>query len=170
MKNRALVLFIVILLFTTIFVQGQSRSYKIYDQYVNQDGYTYFSFSKAMIDAVNLIIDEENKKVTGDLHEIRILILNDQKSNEKETLKKTLSEKFDQLNYKEIEFSDNKKGDNVVFRIDEDSERVKECHVILGDKENNQFSCMVSFYGNFKIEDLKSFEKFSRKQVEEGNK
>ncbi len=170
MKILLLILFTVSLLAITVFASAQSRSNKIYDQYVHKDGYTYFSFSKAMIDAVNLNIDEENKKVTGDLQEIRILILTEVKNQEKEKLRKSLSEKFDELNYKKIEFSEGNKNEHIEFRIDKELEIVRECHVIIGNNEDENFSCMVSFYGTFKIEDLKSFEKFSRKQIETENK
>ena len=68
------------LIFTTLVGSAQSRSYQIYDQYAHREGFTSLAFSKAMIDAVNLNIDEENKKITGDLMEIRILFSNREKN------------------------------------------------------------------------------------------
>jgi len=150
---------------STIAGFGQSRSYRIYDEFSNKDGFSYFAFSKSMIDAVDFNIDEENKKITGDLKEIRILILNREKSNISATLPKIISEKLNKLNYRNIELKDQKKDDNVEFWIDGDSKKVKECHVIVKDNHDNRFSCLVSFYGDFKVEDMTSFEKFSRKQA-----
>lgn len=155
---------LVALLISTLTGLGQSRSYRIFDEYANHEGFTYMAFSKAMIDMVNLNLDDENKKITGDLNEIRILILNREKSNLGGTMQKTLSEKFNKLNYRNVKLKDQDNNDDVEFWVEGDSKRVKECHVLVRDNKDNQFSCLVSFYGNFKVEDLERLEKFSRGQ------
>lgn len=155
---------LVALIIATLTGSGQSRSYRIFDEYANHDGFTYLAFSKSMIDAVNLNLDDENKKITGDLNEIRILFLNREKSNLGGSLPKILSEKFNKLNYRMVEPKDADGSKDVEFWIEGDSKKVKECHVIVRDSKDNQFSCLVSFYGNFKVEDLEKLEKFSRKQ------
>ena len=160
----------IVLLLSVISVSAQSRSYNIYDLFAQRDGFTTLSFSKAMIDAVNLNIDEENKKITGDLMEVRILISNREKNKDMGSLYKLFSGKFDKLNYRKVEPSDSKGSENVEFWIEGNSKTVKECHVIVCDSEDKEFSCLVSFYGNFKVEDLKSFEKFSRRQAEKEDK
>ena len=160
--------FFVALLFTTISGSAQSRSYRIYDQFASRDGFTFLSFSKSMIDAVNMNIDEENKKITGDLLEIRILFSNREKNKNHESLAQSISEKLNNMDYRKIQPNDAKE-DNVEFWIDGNSKRVKECHVLVKNSDDHQFSCLVSFYGNFKVEDLKSFEKFSRKQADKEN-
>jgi hypothetical protein len=157
----------VAIIVTTLTGSAQSRSYGIFDEFANREGFTYMAFSKSMIDAVDLKLDEENKKITGDLNEIRILVLNREKSNLGASLPRIISEKFNKLNYKKVKPEDSKGNDNCEFWIEGDSKKVKECHVIVKDDKDNQFSCLVSFYGNFKVEDLKSLEKFSRKQAEE---
>ena len=154
------------LLFTTMTGSAQSRSYRIYDQYANREGITFLAFSKSMIDAVNMNSDEENKKVTGDLMEIRILFSNREKNKNHGSLAQSSSEKLNNLDYRKIRPDDLKNDDNVEFWIDGNSKRVKECHVLLKNSDDHQFGCLVSFYGNFKVEDLKSFEKFSRKQTD----
>ena len=158
---------LVAIIVSTLTGYTQSKSYRIFDEFANHDGFTYMTFSKSMIDAVNLNLDDENKKVTGDLNEIRILVLNREKNKLGGSLPKIISDKFNKLNYRKVEPKDEDGSDNVEFWIEGDSKRVKECHVIVKDSKDNQFNCMVSFYGNFKVEDLKSFEKFSRKQVNE---
>ena len=154
-----------ILLAITITISAQSKSYRIYDEFGHRDGFTALAFSKAMIDAVNLNIDEENKKITGDLMEIRILIADRQKTKAEGSLSKIISEKLNKSDCRKVQPKDIKEDDNVEFWIEGDSKKVKECHVIVIDSDDKQFSCLVSFYGDFKVEDLKSFEKFSRKQV-----
>jgi len=157
---------LVALIIAALTGSSQSRSYRIFDEYANHDGFTYLAFSKSMIDAVNLNLDDENKKITGDLNEIRILILNREKSNLGGSLTKIVAEKFNKLNYRKAEPKDAKDSDDVEFWIEGDSKKVKECHVIVKDNKDKQFSCLVSFYGNFKVEDLERLEKFSRKQSE----
>jgi len=169
MKNFFKLTALALILFSAIGLSAQSKSYQIYDQFGHQDGFTSLSFSKAMIDAVNLNIDEENKKITGDLMEIRILFFNRDKSKSEESLFKIISGKLSKMDYRKVDLDDAKDAkdnENAEFWIQGDSKRVKECHVIVMNSEDKQFSCLVSFYGNFKVEDLKSFEKFSRKQAE----
>lgn len=158
---------LVAIIVSTLTGYSQSRSYRIFDEFANHDGFTYMAFSKSMIDAVNLNLDDENKKVTGDLNEIRILVLNPEKNNLGGSLPKIISDKFNKLNYRKVEPKNEDGSDNVEFWVDGDSKKVKECHVIVKDSKDNQFSCLVSFYGNFKVDDLKNFEKFSRKQANE---
>ncbi len=158
---------LVAIIVTTLTGSAQSRSNRIFDEFANRDGFTYMAFSKSMIDAVDLKLDDENKKITGDLNEMRILVLNREKSNLGGSLPKIISEKFNKLNYKKVQPNDSNGSDNVEFWIEGDSKKVKECHVIVKVDKVNQFSCLVSFYGNFKVEDLDNFEKFSRKQAEE---
>jgi hypothetical protein len=118
-----------------------------------------------MIDAVNLKLDEENKKVTGDLNEIRFLLLDREKSNLGGTLSKSMASKLEKLEYRKAEPNDADANDDVEFWVDGDSKRINECHVIVRNSDDNQFTCLVSFYGNFKVEDLENLEKFSRKQA-----
>jgi len=158
---------LVAIIVTTLTGSAQSKSYRIFDEFSNREGFTSLSFSKSMIDAVDLELDDENKKITGDLNEIRILFLNREKSNLGVSLPKTIADKFNKLNYKKVEPKDKGDSDDVEFWIEGDSKKVRECHVIVTDSKDNQFSCLVSFYGNFKVEDLEKFEKFSRKQAEE---
>ncbi len=158
---------LVAIIVTTLTGSAQSKSYRIFDEFANHDGFTYMAFSKSMIDAVDLKLDEENKKITGDLNEIRILVLNREKSNLGVSLRKTIADKFNKLNYRKVEPKDKGDGDDVEFWIEGDSKKVRECHVIVTDSKDNQFSCLVSFYGNFKVEDLDKLEKFSRKQAKE---
>ena len=106
------------LLFTTLAGSAQSRSYRIYDQYANREGITFLAFSKSMIDAVNMNIDEENKKVTGDLMEIRVLFSNREKNKNHGSLAKSISEKLNTLDYRKIRPDDAKDDDNVEFWID----------------------------------------------------
>ena len=58
----------------------QSKAQKIFDRYSKEEGFTYFTFTKSMIDMMNLNLDEEGKKITGDFSELRLLIYNSEKA------------------------------------------------------------------------------------------
>ncbi len=155
---------LVALIVSTLAGSGQSKSYRIFDEFSNDDGFTYLAFSKSMIDAIDLNLDDENKKITGDLKEIRILVLNREKSKLGGSLPKIISDKFSKMNYSKVEPKE-KDNEDVEFWIEGSSKKVKECHVIVKDSKDNQFSCLVSFYGDFDVKDIDGFEKFSRSQA-----
>src|SRR5665648_514976 len=126
---------LVAIIVTTLTGSAQSKSYRIFDEFSNREGFTSLSFSKSMIDAVDLELDDENKKITGDLNEIRILFLNREKSNLGVSLPKTIADKFNKLNYKKVEPKDKGDSDDVEFWIEGDSKKVRECHVIVTDSK-----------------------------------
>ena len=162
MKIGGLVVLIAIIL-SSFTVSGQSRSYRIFDEFACHDGFTYLAFSKSMIDAVDFNLDD-NKNIKGDLKEIRLLFLNREKNIFKEPFADIISGKLNKMNYKRIKPEKDKDRDDAEFWIEGDSHKVKECHIIVKDHSDKKFSCLVSFYGNFTVEDLGSLEKFSRKQ------
>lgn len=145
---------------------GQSKAQKIYDRYPKETGFTYFSFSKSMIDALNLNMDEEGKKITGDFQECRVLIYNAEKGRIKH-FAEILSDELNSLHYEQAHPKGEKANDGTEFWIEEKGDRVSECHMILGNNGNEHNSTLfISFYGNFKVEDLKKLEKIGQKQSE----
>ena len=56
-------------------VNAQSKSDKMYEHFQRKRELITFSFSKNMIDAVNIDLgeNEDEKKVTGDLHQVRFM-------------------------------------------------------------------------------------------------
>ncbi|MCL4481402.1 MAG: hypothetical protein M1445_02045, partial [Bacteroidetes bacterium] len=90
---------------------GQSKSQKIYDQYPKEVGFTYLTFSKSMIDALNLNMDEEGKKITGDFLECRILIYNAEKGNLKH-FSEDVSKELSSLHYEQVHPKDEKPTDD----------------------------------------------------------
>ena len=143
---------------------GQTKSQKIYDRYSNEAGFTYFSFSKSMIDAMNLNLDEEGKKITGDFKEFKIMIYNEEKGNMK-NFSGTISKELGSLRYEQVHPKDEKPTDDAEFWIEGAGKLVSECHIVIGNKGDASNSAMlISFYGNFKIEDLDKLEKIAHKQ------
>jgi len=145
---------------------GQSKAQKIYDRYSNEAGFTYFSFSKSMIDAMNLNLDEEGKKITGDFKEFKIMIYNEEKGKMK-NFPGAISKELGSLHYEQVHPKDEKPTDDAEFWIEGDGKLVSECHIVIGNKGDSSNSAMlISFYGNFKVEDLQKLEKIGHKQSE----
>ncbi len=145
---------------------GQTKSQKIYDRYAKEAGFTYFSFSKSMIDAMNLNLDEEGKRITGDFQECRILIYNSEIGTLKD-LSKTLSGELNSLRYEQVHPKGEKTSDDAEFWIEGKGDKVSECHILIGNKgDDHNSTLMVSFFGNFKVDDLKKLEKIGQKQSE----
>jgi hypothetical protein len=145
---------------------GQTKSQKIYDRYQREAGFTYFSFSKSMIDALNMDLDEEGKKITGDFQECRILIYNAEKGKMKNFYQQ-ISKELEASRYEQVHPKGQKSSDDAEFWIEGKGDRVSECHIIFSDKgDSHNSALLVSFYGNFKVEDLKKLEKIGQKQAE----
>ena len=145
---------------------GQTRAQKIYDRYSKEAGFTYFTFSKSMIDAMNLNLDEEGKKITGDFQEFRILIYNAEKGNTKNFYRE-VSKEMGALHYEQVHPKGDQSNDDAEFWIEGKGDRVSECHIIISDKgEHHNSPLLLSFFGNFKVEDLKKLEKLGQKQGE----
>ena len=145
---------------------GQSKAQRIFDRYPKEAGATYFAFSKSMIDALSMNLDEDGKKITGDFQECRVLIYNAEKGNIK-NFAETISRELSALHYEQVHPKGDQSKDDAEFWIEGKGDRVSECHIILGNKGDNQnSSILISFYGNFKVEDLNKLEKIGQKQSE----
>ena len=159
MKTITTILSTVILLVSQMVV-AQSKSDKMYDTFANKDGISNFSFSKNMIDAINLDLGEngQEKQVTGDLHQIRFMSYNPEKGDlsggdfiEKAIgyLPKSAYDKY------EDEDADN----NTEIWLMGGKKKFQECHVFVKNKQDNQMQFVVSFYGDFTVSDLEKLRK-----------
>ena len=143
---------------------GQTKSQKIYDRYSKEEGVTYFSFSKSMIDAMNIDMDDEGKKITGDFQEFRIMVYDTEKGNIK-NFSGELSGELNSLHYRQVHPKDQKPTDDAEFWIEGNGNRISECHIVIGNKKKaDNSSLLISFFGNFKVEDLDKLEKIAQKQ------
>ena len=151
-------------IFTTVLVIGsqllsaQGKSDKMYDAFANKDGITSFTFSKNMIDAIDIDLGEngDEKNVTGDLHQIRFMSYNPEKGNlqgpeflekAKDYLPKSIYHKFeDEDSDAEIWLMGGKK-------------KFQECHVFVRNESENHTQFVVSFYGDFTVNDLEKLRK-----------
>ena len=126
----------------------------MYDTFANEDGVTSFTFTKEMTDAFDIDLgdDGDEKKVTGDLNKIRFMTYNPVKGTK--SGKAFLTEAIAKLpaQYKKYEDEDN--DSNTEIWLLGKRKNYSECHIFVRN-ENPDGNCfVVSFYGDFKVNDL----------------
>ncbi|MCL3780258.1 DUF4252 domain-containing protein [Prolixibacteraceae bacterium JC049] len=145
-------------LFGTQPANAQKGVDKLYKTYSKAEGFTSFSLSRNMVDILDLTLDndeDEERRVTGDLNEIKVLYY--QKSKGEFTpskFKKEMARHFSGMKYKKVKHDD----------FDEDSDtqaemfyrgsrkKVKEFHIIFYGEGLN---AVVSFWGKMNVDNLK---------------
>jgi hypothetical protein len=156
MKTITTLFFALGLLLAGLLASGQSKSDKMYDAFANKDGITSFSFSKDMVDAIDIDLgeDDDEKRVTGDLHQVRFMSYNPKKGSlsGSEFTKKTIGY-LPKSAYKKFE---GEEDDDTEIWLAGGKKKFSECHVFLKNQEENQIRIVVSFYGNFRVNDLES--------------
>lgn len=149
-----------LLALAAVFVFAQSKSYKMYDAFANKDGVSSFTFSKNMVDAINLDLGEggDEKNVTGDLHQVKFMAYNPEKG------KLTGAQFFE----KAIEFLPKSSYHKFVDKeSDNDTEiwlfggkkKFSECHVFVKNENIEGMQFVVSFYGDFTVNDINKLKK-----------
>lgn len=155
MKTITTLFFALGLLLSTLLTAAQSKADKIYDAFDNEDGVTSFTFTKEMTDAFNIDLgdDGEEKKVTGDLHKIRFMSYNPEKGNWSgdEFLKKAVS--MLPSRYKKYVDEDQDDSDTEIWLLG-NKRKYSECHVFVNNENPNGNRFVVSFYGDFTVNDL----------------
>jgi len=166
MRTITTVISAFILLITQL-VTAQSKSDKMYDAFANKDGISSFTFSKNMIDAIDIDLGEEGeeKNVTGDLHQIRFMSYNPIKGDlsgqefmekAKNYLPKILYHKFE-----------DEDDSNAEIWLMGGKKKFQECHVFVRNERDNQMQFVVSFYGDFTVNDLYKLRKTGKDFSEE---
>lgn len=159
MNTIAKIFFIIGFLLATLLLSAQSKSDRIYDTFAGKPGITNFSFTKNMIDAIDIDLgdDGNERNVTGDLKEIRFLSYNPEKGrlSGQEFTEKAIS--MLPRAYKKYEDEDENSDTEILLLGSK--KKYKECHLFVknGNGKGNQF--IVSFYGDFKVDDLEGLKK-----------
>ena len=157
MNTIAKIFFLIWYLIATLLLSAQSKSNKIYDTFEGKPGITNFSFTKNMVDLIDIDLNDENQHVSGDLHEIRFLSYNPE---EGQLSGQNFTEKAIAMlprSYKKYEDGD-EDSDTEIYLLGK-QKKFKECHLFVknDDGEGNRF--IVSFYGDFKVDDLDGLKK-----------
>jgi hypothetical protein len=167
MKTITTILSTVILLISQL-VGAQSKSDKMYDVFSNKDGISSFTFSKNMIDAINIDLGEngEEKKVTGDLHQIRFMSYSPEKGDL--TGPQFLDKAIGYLPKSAYnKFEDEDTDSNTEIWLMGGKKKFQECHVFVRNEEDSQMQFVVSFYGDFTVNDLEKLRKTGKDFSEE---
>lgn len=139
---------------------AQSRSDKMYDALSGHEGVFNISFSKNMVDALDLDVgdDGDERKVTGDLHQVRLMSYNPGKGDLQgnEFLKKAIGY-LPKGEYKK--FEDGGHGDDCEIWLMGNKRKYQECHVFIKNDNGNGLQFVVSFYGDFVVEDIDGLKK-----------
>lgn len=154
MKIIAKIFFIIGFLLATLLLSAQSKSDKIYDTFANKPGITNFSFTKNMIDAIDIDLgdDGNERNVSGNLNEVRFISYNPEKGqlSGDEFIKKAVS--MLPRSYKKYE-DDDSNSDTEIWLLGR-KKRYKECHLFVKNENEKGNRFIVSFYGDFKVDDL----------------
>ena len=157
---------LIALVLTSMVSNGQSKSYRIYKEFDQQDGFTWFSVSKSMLDVVDLTLDDENQKVTGDLKEIRVMVFNPKKAESHQDFYRMMNRKLSRMHYKEVEPDDAGTSGNLTFWIKGNKRKVRECHIVIGNDNPNGLNCLISFYGDMDVRHLDELKSIGESQID----
>ncbi|HPF50267.1 MAG TPA: DUF4252 domain-containing protein [Draconibacterium sp.] len=162
MRTITTLFFALGLMLSTLLACAQSKADRIYDTFEDQDGISCFTFTKNMTDAFNIDLgdDGEEKNVSGDLNQIRFLSYNPEKGkmSGESFIRKAVSMLPSQ--YKKFEDEDND-SDAEVWLLG-GKKKYSECHIFIRNDNPDGNCFLVSFYGNFLVNDLKKLKEKSK--------
>ena len=157
---RKFVSIVIVSLVAVGYANAQSKSDKMYDVFSGKDGISNFSFSKNMIDAIDLDLgdDEDEKNVTGDLHQISFISYNPEKGDfsGSEFTKKAIA--LLPASYKKLDIEEDDDTDAEIWLLGK-KKKFEECHIFIKNDEEDQMRFVVSFFGDFTVNDIENLKK-----------
>lgn len=159
MKNLIRIALILLLMgYSSLLVFSQQKTTeKMFDDLRGMDEVTYLSLSKNLLQFMDFDLDsnedEQARKVTGDLKEVKLVIFKPKVSPEKSFIDQ-VRQYMKKGSYSLVE--DNESGEDTEVWVHRNGRKVYECHVIFQGEQNG---VLLSFFGDFKIEDVKKMRK-----------
>nr|MBD3623086.1 DUF4252 domain-containing protein [Sunxiuqinia sp.] len=151
MKSLKTIFISLIVLASTVAV-AQSKSDQLFDAFRNKLGVSYFAFTKSMTDAFNIDLDDEAKTIKGDLSEIRFLSYNPKKGNLNGPDFITKAAGLLPGAYDRIVEVDSE--NNAEIWMLGNKRKASEFHVFIRSESNDDNQFLISFYGDFDIDDV----------------
>lgn len=157
---KKLVIIIVALVFPML-IQAQTKGEKIHAKYSNTDGFNSFSFAGSFLKNLDFDVDEDEleKNITGECKNIKFLSFK-HKTGDETKFKKIVSAQLSKGNtYKEVLTDrDDDDCDDVHFFAKGKGKRFSEFHVLHYNKNRTS---LVSFFGDFHVDELKTLSHFT---------
>ena len=138
-----------LLLILPLFMAAQNTSTEIYNSFENTEGVNSFSFSKMMLDAIDITTEDEDgsiQQIKGDLHKVKFLNFNENASNNY----KKLNRLFGDSNYKLVDL-ENSDTEGIIVYIARKGKHISEIHLLIEDFGEGS---LISIYGDLKAEEL----------------
>lgn len=130
----------------------------MYDAFSDQDGVTSISFSKNLVDAMNINLgdDDTGQKVKGDITQIRFMSYNPKKGSLSgpEFIHKAIGY-LPKSSYKKYDDKGNPHDVSEIWLLGH-GRKYRECHLFINNENPEGLQFVVSFYGDFKVEDINS--------------
>lgn len=148
-------------------VQAQTKGEKIHAKYSNIDGFNSFSFAGSFLNNLDFDVDEDElqKNITGDCKNIKFLSYKHAIGNESK-FKKLVKAQLSKGNaYKEVLTDKDEDSDEVYFFAKGKGKKYfSEFHVL---HYNEHRTSLVSFFGEFHVDELETLSHFSFDDDEE---
>jgi hypothetical protein len=136
------------LVFSLLSVFAGKGSENIHSDFANKQGVMALSFSKEMLDAVDLDFDwkEAIKKIEGDFKAIKLLIISDE--TQAIAYSKDIKARLKKQGYVNIELED-AEGEFEVY-VDKKRKNFNEVHLL---SRGDEGGILISIYGDFEVTD-----------------
>lgn len=145
---------------------AQSPSNKVYDMFAGKEGVVTLSFSKSALKPFEVLIDDDTKKVIYKMEKVSFLYYNEAKGKLSAlNVYNRIKSELKGIDYFEIDPNeincndcDIDNYDNVTLIGRGSRYSMDEFHLVIFDDD---FSLLLSFYGDISVNDLREFGKFS---------
>lgn len=153
------ILIIIAVIAFPLLSKAQTKGEKLHAKYSNLDGFNSFSFAGSFLKNLDFDIDEDDleKKVTGDCKNIKFLTFKHELGTETKFKNIVISELSRGDSYKEVLTEKDKDSDEVHFYAKGNGKRFSEFHVL---HYNENRTSLVSFFGDFHVDELKTLSHF----------
>lgn len=144
-------IFLVVFGFSSLIALNQGDVDKIYNKYQNKQGVISMSFSKEMLNSIDLDFDwnEQFMVAKGDFERANMMVFS-QESSDANRMANVASD-FKTLGYKHVEIKENGESEGHLF-IEKRGKRIKEAHFVSGGKSEG---IVIFFYGDVELTDKK---------------
>ncbi|RIJ48609.1 DUF4252 domain-containing protein [Maribellus luteus] len=167
MKTLTTLFFLLGLLLATLFTSGQSKADKMYDAFTDADGVTSFTLSKDFSDAFNIDLGDngDESNVTGSLTQVRFMTYNPEKGEWSGDA--FIAKAVSMLSSKYHRFEDDGDDSNAEIWLLGKKSKYTECHIFIRNENQEGNSFIVSFYGDFNVNDLEELKETGKSFSEE---